>query len=238
MNWTRTIQKGIAIMIMASAAFSYAAPPDGEKPGEKLKTLLQRPLIIGASVSNDRGAQSPGKKLALHYTSLENIKLIARNGSGGFKILRGLEEAEISDRSVILALDLFFWDSTLKSSLDLSLEELGRLTRMAEKLNIPLVIGEVPDLLPGFQPARLHINDAIEDRCADERRCYMLSLDPLLRELRENGFLTFKGRRLTMKDLVPDGLHLSSVGSELLAEQLKELLERKLAAGSARQAGA
>lgn len=211
-------------MIMASAAHSMAAPP----AGEKIKELMARPLIIGASVSGDRNAQSPGKKLALHYTSLSNIKLITRNGSGGFKILRGLEESEIHDRTVIIALDLFFWDSTLKSSLDLSIEELDRLTAMTTKLKIPLVIGEVPDLLPGFQPVRIHINEAIAARCSDETRCFMLSLDPLLQQLRRDGYLMHRNRQFTLKELMPDGLHLSSAGSELLSEHIKSLLESKI----------
>lgn len=197
-------------------------------PEQKLKDIMQKPLIIGASISADRISQSPAKKLALDYTKLDNIKKITRNGSGGFKILKDLNTVDLNDRTVVLALDLFFWDSTLKSSIDLSLEQMDRLIHMADERGIPLVIGEVPDLLPGFQPARQTLNDAIAKKCFMNKNCYMFALDPLLQKLRQDGYLSFAGKKFRLAELVPDGLHLSSAGSELLAAELKALLVSKI----------
>lgn len=212
-------------MLLASSALGKSDFLSVEK---KLKILLQKPLIIGSSTSADRISQSPAKKLSLDYTSLENIKKITRNGSGGFKILKDLHSIDLSDRTVIIALDLFFWDSTLKSSLNLSYEQMERLIKMAEERGIPLIIGNVPELLPGFQPARQYINEAIAKTCYINKNCYMFDMEALLKKLREEGYLTFSGKRYLLTELIPDGLHLSAAGSALLAADLKALIVSKI----------
>lgn len=225
MKWISIFQKGIIFMLLASSALGKTSPTSTE---QKLKAIMQKPLIIGASISADRISQSPAKKLALDYTKLDQIKKITRNGSGGFKILKDLHSVDLSDRTVILALDLFFWDSTLKSSLDLSFEQMDRLIHMADQRGIPLVLGEVPDLLPGFQPARQQLNDAIAKKCFMSKQCHMLALDSHLRRLRQDGYLTFAGKRFRLAELIPDGLHLSASASEFLAAELKALLVSKI----------
>ncbi len=193
----------------------------------KLEFLMQKPLLVGASVSGDHSANSPGKRLALQYTKRENIKTIAQNGVGSFKILQSLREEDVMDRTIIIAIDLFFWDSTL-NEVESSLEKLNQLTQMAKKYQVPLIIGDVPELIPGWQPQRKILNAAIQAHCSRMNYCYHISLDDILLNVMRHGYIVSAGRKYSLGELVPDGLHLNAVGSEIIAERLKLFIENNL----------
>ena len=48
----------------------------------------------------------------------------------------------------------------------------------------------------------------------------MWELGKLHRQVIQDGYLTIAGRNYTMRELVPDGLHLSELASEFLADGL------------------
>ena len=111
---------------------------------------MKKPLITGASVSADWLSDSPGKRLALRHTPKSNIKVIARGGNTSATTVATLKDSDLKDRTSVIAIDAFFWDSTLATS-KASVETLRKLVERTEKLGIPLVLGEIPLLLPHWQ---------------------------------------------------------------------------------------
>lgn len=195
-----------------------------QEASASLSVLLEKPLIAGASVSADHSAPSPGKKLALRYTSKDKVKTIAFNGRPGVETLKSINDQVLKDRSILIGIDLFFWDSVLPSS-RASLEALDKLFKQSDKYNLPLVLGEIPGLMPSRQPSRNKLNQAIRQGCAQRTNCYVMPFDQLLRQVLANGYLEIKGKRYTLPQLVPDGLHLNHLASEEIADRLQTLLE-------------
>lgn len=216
------IKKGILIMSLF-AAFERA---QAKAPGS-LETLLQRPLITGASVSADWSSLSPGKKLSKKYTSDQNIRTIAVGGRPGVESIKTIHDQDLKDRTVILALDFFFWDSTLASQ-EKSLLALDLLLDKAEKHNLPIVLGEIPELLPGRQPGRAKLNQAITNSCSKLEQCAVMTFDQLHRQVLKDGYLDIKGRKYTIRELVPDGLHLSEPAGNELMDRLQNLIQEKI----------
>ena len=173
-------------------------------------------LITGASVSADWAATSPGKRLGWKYGGRESVVTVARGGTPGRQTILALNPSVVQDRSAIIALDFFFWDSTLASSAP-SLDALQALVKLARDARIPLLLGDIPELLPGRQPARVALNRAIREACQPARGAFVMGLEEIHREVVGGGVM-IHGRRHGLRDLVPDGLHLSEVAGDYLAE--------------------
>jgi hypothetical protein len=188
------------------------------------KKLLAAPLITGASVSADWNSLSPGKRLALEYTDSDKIRTRAIGGRAGVETIKTLKDADFTDRSIVFALDFLFWDSTLES-ISGSLLALDQLISQTKKNRIPLVLGEIPALLPpGRQPQREKLNKAIHAKCVASKNCYVMAFDELHRQIRRDGYLVIKNRRFTLRELIPDGLHLSEVAGQELMDRLEALI--------------
>jgi hypothetical protein len=112
-----------------------------------------------------------------------------------------------------------FWDSVLPTT-DASLKALDTLLDRARQRKIPVVLGDIPELLPGRQVSRPSLNKAIYEKCKVSSDCYVLRLDELHRQVVREGHLEIKGKRYTLRDLVPDGLHLVTVAGEFLADRI------------------
>lgn len=184
-----------------------------------IEKLFERPLILGASVSADWLAQSPGKKLALRYTELHQIKTIAFGGSPGLQVLKHLSEEDLSDRTIVIGVDLFFWDSTFPSP-EASMKALKKLVDQTAELDIPLVLGEIPELIPERQPGLKSLNHALSKVSHAYPHCHLMLFNQLLHQILEEGHLHIKGRDYSIPDLVPDGLHLGEIAGEFLADRL------------------
>lgn len=187
---------------------------------QKLKT----PLIIGASVSQGFLAESPGKLLARRYTDVKNIRTIAFNGHSSIDVLRRVPSESFADRSAVIAVDLFFWDS-LRDSPEASLAGMRRLFEEVRTRKIPLVVGDIPNLLPSRQPQAAKLNQEMRKLCSQTPDCSILSLDSMARKLLQTGYLDYEGRRFGIAELVPDGLHISPTASAYLADQIAGLLQ-------------
>ncbi len=194
------------------------------RPAQNLKQLFQKPLIVGASVSADYFTESPGKLVALDYTSSDQIKVLARNGKPSTQILNQVTDAMVQDRSIIVGVDLFFWDS-FTSSAAATLEQMDRLIHLSEKYRIPVVLGEIPTLLPGTQRSAAAINKKLHEHCQAKADCYVLPLHDLMVKTLTDGYIDHQGRRYDLETLVPDGLHIGRPASQYLAEQIKNLLQ-------------
>ncbi|MDQ3775629.1 MAG: hypothetical protein M3461_15395 [Pseudomonadota bacterium] len=175
------------------------------------KKLLAAPLITGASVSADWKSLSPGKRLALKYTDSEKIRTRAVGGRAGVETIKTLNDADFTGRSIVLALDFLFWDSTLESIS-------GSLLALDQLIEIPAL------LPPGRQPQREKLNKAIHANCVASENCYVMAFDKLHRQIRRDGYLVIKNRRFTLRELIPDGLHLSEVAGQELMDRLEALI--------------
>jgi hypothetical protein len=191
--------------------------------GSQLSELLQKPLIAGASISADYGTQSPGKRLALKFTSPQNIRTMAESGKPARETLNQIQDSDFHDRTIVIAIDLFFWDS-LDSNPKRSLEALHKLVGQVKARGIPLVLGDIPEIVAGFQPGRPALNKAIAQACADYSKCHVMPFDQMHRDLMKIGFVEVNGHKLSLHEIVPDGLHLSSIAADFLCEKLKSLL--------------
>lgn len=193
---------------------------------DNVRALMQAPLILGASVSADVGTTSPGKRLALRHTDEKNIETLAQPGRNSLQILPLVEDEALEGRTIVIALDLFFWDSILRSP-EKSVRALKAFVQRAANHKIPLVLGEVPALLPaGKQPSRKRLNQEITRLCKIPHGCYLVPLAQLHDKILKDGGLKIGDRMVPLKELMPDGLHLSEIASEYIADGLQEILER------------
>jgi hypothetical protein len=193
-----------------------------------MKDLFLRPLIVGASISADWAAHSPGKRLSSRYTRPSDIRVIARGGQPGSKMLGQVGARELSDRTIVIGFDLFFWDSARADAAD-SLRELRRLVIETARLGIPLVIGDVPELLPGFQPGRKELNQMIRRAGVSNDHVFTVPLDDLYQRILREHSLEIGGRNYSFLDLVPDGLHIGETASDFLADLIFDTLQSKSA---------
>lgn len=214
----------ISIVFLAFSACTCGGPPEKVSSGVDLKAILQRPLIVGASVSADTGAMSPGKKLALRFTAKENIRTKARSGAPGREVAKSLKGEDFKDRTIVIATDLFFWDSVL-TPVDETEAALKGILVTVEALRIPLVLGNIPRLLPfGRQRSRDDLNKLIGDHCGKSAFCTVYDLAAIHEKLDDDGYLEHQSKRYRFSELLPDGLHLSEIGSEYLADRIAEIL--------------
>ena len=214
-------RKAASLLVAAAATFSSMAMAEGIRA----KDMFRKPLITGASVSADYGNKSPGKTLALRYTTPENITTKAYGGRPGREVIKEIKAATVNDRTIILAVDFLFWDSTLADP-DPSRKALQQLVGYASDHKIPIILGEIPELLPGRQPMRAQLNTHIQKTCASYVQCYVMPFNQLHQQVLKDGFLEIKGKRYSLKELVPDGLHLSAQTSEYLADLMLAVLSK------------
>ncbi|MFL5815900.1 MAG: hypothetical protein ACJ763_20195 [Bdellovibrionia bacterium] len=194
------------------------------KTSHPVTTLFRRTLITGASVSADFCAPSPGKRLGWKYGGKDSVVTLARGGTPGRETIRRLTHDDIADRTIVIAIDFFFWDST-SHLLDASLTALQDLIELCRKPGVPLILGDIPHLLPGMQPGRAKLNAAIHAAAKASSHCSVMELDELHRQVLCEG-IEFGGRRYRLTDLAPDGLHLAEVAGNYVAERLLATVTR------------
>jgi hypothetical protein len=215
---------GLVLGVVLVMACDAHPPAQDTRPAPReVAQVFRAPLILGASVSADYGTASPGRRASLRYTEPSRIRAIAQGGTPGVEIVSRMRENDVRDRSVVIALDLFFWDSTVADP-SRSLAAVQRLTQWTAAQGIPLLLGDIPLLLPGRQPQRARLNQAIRAQCRRTTQCVLVPLDALHQQVIRDGFLTIHGKRYALPELVPDGLHLSPPASEFLADTLVALL--------------
>jgi hypothetical protein len=212
----------LQLILLASWLTGSEARSSGWAPDEAaLKDLFHKPLIVGASVSNDVGTESPGRRLALRYTEADKIQKVAVSGATGVTVEPGITELVLRDRTVVIGIDLFFWDSTRRSS-EPSAEALNRLMERVSKLGIPIVLGNIPALLGPVQLTRNPLNRKITEACKAYSKCHLFDLEAIYAKLLREGGITIGEKFYAIRELVPDGLHLSPVAADYLAAKILE----------------
>lgn len=194
-------------------------------PAPSLKDSLQDTLIAGASVSDDYLTPSPGKRLALKYTSKERIKVVAGNGRPGKTTVKLIED-ELVGKTAVIGLDLFFWDSFLPDPAE-SLKAMDRFFRATGARKLDVVVGDIPVFAPGIQKSAAALNARIERACRENERCHRIPLHDLLVKAVTDGHVTKNGKKITLDQLLPDGLHLGAPASELLADEIERVLSAR-----------
>ena len=220
MNIIDLLKKTVAATAVATIHTSALSQP--VLPSE----LLEKPLITGASVSADWGTASPGKTLALRYTENSKIRTIAFGGHPGRDVIKRIQPQDFKDRSIIIAIDFFFWDSTLPDIRE-SLKALDSIISYSSDLGLPIILGEIPELLPGRQAQRMRLNQEINKKCTSYKKCFLMPFDQLHRQVLKDGYLEIKGQKYSLRELVPDGLHLSIPTTEYLADIMLAILNKK-----------
>lgn len=188
-----------------------------------LSAVLAKPLILGASVSADYLTPSPGKRASLRYTSAANIDVLAANGRRGYDSVRMLQDSRLKDRTALIGVDTFFWDA-LSPSPTASVRAVESLVEKAESRGIPIIIGDVPVVMPSLQRSVVEVNRAIKRACEVYSRCRVLGLNALFAQVARDGYFDYKGRRYPIHELLPDGLHLGPPAAEYLSEEIERLL--------------
>ena len=195
--------------------------------GNSLSEALAKPLITGASVSADFSSLSPGKKLALRYDKKADIRTVAQGGTPGVELLRRVKPQTFEGRTSVIAVDLFFWDST-RADAGSSIQALQGFVKEVAARKIPLVLGEIPPLLPSRQPSREKLNRALHDACAGYSLCSIMPFEELYRKVERDGYLEIRGKKYSLFEMVPDGLHLAGVAGDFLADVLEGVMKAKL----------
>ncbi|MBC7386938.1 MAG: hypothetical protein H7301_12360 [Cryobacterium sp.] len=213
-------------MLTSASALQFAPEVKSElcelphRPTKDIASLFERPVITGASVSADKNSLSPGKKLSQRLAFQANVRTIARGGQPGYELIKQIQGNDLNDRSVVIAVDFFFWDSFLRNP-SRSLAALTRLSSWTGSLGIPLILREIPELISDRQPSRKELNTAIHAEASQNPSVFVMPFDRLHRRYLRDGFLIIQGGLCTLRDLLPDGLHLSNVAGEYLADVLE-----------------
>ncbi|MBY0317083.1 MAG: hypothetical protein K2Q26_16305 [Bdellovibrionales bacterium] len=217
--------KGLLFMAFIGTVGCAVNSPPTEKsiPKTGIAKIMEKPLITGASVSAGHLATSPGKILALRHTSASQIKTVAQGGRTSLDTVARLSDKDFEDRTVVIAVDAFFWDSFSPQS-EKSLDVLKGFIERTAKLEIPLVLGEVPLLAPQRQRSAGAINAAIHNACERIKKCFVLPFDEIVKQILRDGFLDVDGKRYKLNQLLPDGLHVNGIASNHLADRIERLL--------------
>ncbi len=211
--------KNIIVTTFTLGATLLSANAQSKDLGPTFKT----PLILGASVSAGYAAPGPGTILSKRYTEPHNIKTIAYNGTPGHTVLKNLSQQSFKDRSVIIGVDLFFWDSIYPTG-PASVAALEQLVKDAEGARIPIILGDIPDLLPGMQGQRPLLNQMLQEACARYSQCYLVPLSEVFQQIQRDRHLVYQTKRYTIRDLLPDGLHLGPIASAYVADLIENMM--------------
>lgn len=213
--------------IKSSVSGFQDVPPGPFKPPPEnlsIASVFSAPLIIGASVSAGMRTTNPVERALRRQNLSPPILNVAKRGSRGRDLVHRIQAMDLRRFSVIVGIDLFFWDTVLPPSLP-SMPEIERLCRMAESRKVPLLLGTVPDLqVPALQ---LGLRKVIEEisRAAEPRPfCRILDLHEINGSILKHGGFTLDNRHYGVSAVAPDGIHLSSAASEYLGVKILEAL--------------
>jgi len=202
-------------------------PTAPEDPDARARALFARTLVVGASVSSDFRTASPGRRVARRLGTEGSLVEKARAGASGASIVPTLTDDDFATATVVIGVDLFYWDSRRDCAGGLA--AVDAFFKLAAVHRTPVVIGNVPALragpFGGGGACRDPLNARIAAACAAAPGCALLDLDKLWSQAAAAGGLKIDGRRYTSAELLPDGLHPSDVASESIAERIVALVD-------------
>jgi hypothetical protein len=186
---------------------------------------------MGASVSGGWAGTPPGEllagKLGLAYRGETHI-----GARGGNSRLLPFIPDDVFAADIVMGVDLFFWDS-YHNDCAVPIAAMDELFKRAGKGRALLILGNVPKidvslvirllaLVSGHtQKCRDAINVRLTERCT-RPRCIVLDVDRFVRDVPVG--VALDGAFYRGTDLMPDGLHISTVAGEVMAREALEQL--------------
>ncbi len=190
-------------------------------------TLFGRVAILGASVSAEEKAPSPGRLLARHMGVRDGmLRVFARGGAASNKLVPQLGALERMRPTLIVALDLFYHD--FKMSLFLTEAKKQYLRRYIDRLHrtgAVVVVGNVPRLV---LLRHEHVNEYLASLVREFPNLMLVDVDSLIGSLDEGLPVSHGGRvwLLHKEDVFADRVHPNALGSALMANLLLEELRK------------
>jgi hypothetical protein len=136
--------------------------------------------------------------------------------------------------------DAFYWDA-VREKCDSALQQATQLIRFASGQKKILILGNVPMEVPEHVPLTqlpepfhslihwappqpecvLKFRKLLQEQCQSSQRCFAVDNFAFAQTLNQEGQVeTAKGKTMTLAQLRPDGVHLSSAGSKYISEQI------------------
>jgi hypothetical protein len=149
---------------------------------DKELKLFSRPLILGASVSRGFGTTDGGPGTVI--SKIINPKAVVTNksmsGHTSVESAAGLNYFD-SNPSIVLALDLFFWDAARDLTGSTFESNAKKLFKSYQDKNIPMIVGKVPVGVrfpefikeAGSKKSAVKINKFLEEQCTLDKNCLL-----------------------------------------------------------------
>jgi hypothetical protein len=206
-----------------SAPAAQAAPPAARDPDARARALFRHPLIIGASVSSGFRAETPARKIARQFGTNDAVVSLAVPGAAGAHQVEGLTDERLAAATVVVGIDLFFWDTQRDCAAGLA--GVDELFKRVSPRKTPLIVATVPAMrvplgIGGGGDCRDQINPKIAKSCNEDPECVLLDLNALYAKAAADGGADYDGKRVAFRDMLSDGLHLSDAGSQLVAQAI------------------
>jgi hypothetical protein len=192
-------------------------------------SLFDRVVVLGASVSAEEKAPSPGRLLSRRMgTSEEHFHVFARGGAESDDLLGYLDNIDRIHPTLIVALDLFYHD--FKFSLFLTESRKKYLRDFIARLHSTgavVVLGNIPNLV---LLRHEHVNQYLETLKSEFPNLVLLDVNELIEQLDREGFeAEVDGERVFLKrhQVFADRVHVNALGSALFANLLREKLRAR-----------
>ena len=178
------------------------------------KELFSRPLVLGASISAGYGTRDGGLGAVLSKTINPEARVINKAISGATSVQSTSHlDLETYDPSVVLGLDLFFWDAArcqtgkkFESNTKRLFESFQHTPMIIAKvpvIDLPFIGGKAKELIESANK----VNTLLELLALSHSRCLLYDPVPCFLSM---GFGSPK--------YFSDGLHLNSAGNKYCAE--------------------
>lgn len=215
---------GTVLLVVFCLALPASAASTQQERG-----LFESVVILGASVSANERAPSPGLLLARHMgVAEERIFIFAEGGAPSARHLGLLDRIERLRPTLIVALDLFYHD--FKASLFLTGKKKRYLRDYIARLHSTGAVVALGNL-PGLVLLRHeHVNRYLDELAAEFPNLIVLDVRHLIDGLEPYGMLVRNGTgqvRLTRKDVFADRVHPNLLGSTVMANYILERLEQR-----------
>lgn len=174
-------------------------------------------------MSANYGAENPGMKLIRACGKPEKVTNHSYSGKTGKTLIEAYPTSiDLKNFSLILGLDLFFWDSIetsfFSSRCQQGVKSIEEFIRRAEEVKVPLVLGSLPNIprTKILRSCRDTINATLRLKCTLKRGCIIFDLERIYQDVKIKG-ATYKKRYYRMRDLLLDEIHPNQIGSAYLA---------------------
>lgn len=182
-------------------------------------SCFSHPLILGASVSAGYGTSKGGTSTIIAKMLNTNavIDNRARSGSTSLQSIKNVELESLSP-SIVIGLDLFFWDAARNQCGDSFVEHTQKLFKTLK--GTPLIIGKIPVgttfpegfRLAGSRPCTQKVNALLEKLCTIENNCLLYDPKDCLEAMQsDEGYFmdklhpTDKGNEFCAKKFIQSG---------------------------------